>query len=349
MKKRTSSSFRVDEQAYLTMGSVCVLALLVLAFRYGTSHPCYPIRIVPSAASFTVGSPVTLKAETHQAKSYEWNFGDGTSTTEFDPETVHIYIRAGKYTVVVTIDGQCSEMQIVSIGEAPITVNKNLPLMIIGPDTAYVGKPVNYEDNNPASTAWAWHFEGGEMVDAYTKRASFTYRTPGLKTIILQINHRPDLSTSLKIIVIDPKAETAVHAPKIKHDDHSGRPVIITVHDSPTTAKLLPPVETKNEPPKPPPVTATMVSDDKWSSMFMQVIDGTMVQEDFSNYLCNNLNITVQYNGSNMTFAAMCAELKKIKRKKVKKITVTQVREKDTNCVLSLTVTLKKSSILDIF
>ncbi len=344
MNKRTSSVFRVDEQAYLSMGALCVIALLVLAFRYGTSHPCYPIKVVASAASFSVGSPVTLKAETREGKTFEWNFGDAATVKEYDPETVHTYTRAGKYTVVITVDGQCSEMQVVSIGEAPIAVNENLSPTIIGSDTAYVGKPVNYEDGSPSSTSWAWHFESTQMVDAYSRRASHTFTTAGFKKIILIVNHRPDLTQSRSIIVIDPKADAGTPAKGKSGDRHPNRPVIVVdakPTEQPISQQQQQPEQPKKEEPKP--VTAPTVSDDKLQSMLLQVVQGTMVQDDFAGYLCNNLNIDVTYDSKKMKFTEMCAALKKEKAKRIKKITVIQTKAEGTNCILSLSVTVDRS------
>ncbi|HLZ88259.1 MAG TPA: PKD domain-containing protein [Puia sp.] len=339
MNRRSSSLFRVDEQAWLTMGAVCLVALIVLAFRFGTSHPCYPIRITSSAATYAVGSPVSFKAETRLGKVYEWNFGDGATSKEDDPITLHTYSRAGKYTVVITVDGQCSEMQIVSIGEAPITVNNNLPPVIIGPDTAYVGKPVNFEDGTAGSTSWAWHFEGVAMVDAYTRKASHTYLTGGPKKIILEVNHRPELTNSRLIFVVDKQA-AAPRVQKSKGDDNGGRPKIISVPEKPVTPPLTLPSDQpkkEEEKPKAPPVT-----DDKLQSMLLQVVDGTMVQDDFGAYICNNMNIPVMYNGAKTTFSAMCADLKNQKRKKIKKISVTTTRVDATNCIVSMDVTVEK-------
>jgi PKD repeat protein len=345
MNKRTSSVFRVDEQAYLTMGAVCVIALVVLAFRYGTSHPCYPIKVVSSAATFAVGSPISFRAETRVGKTFEWNFGDGVTVKEYDPRTIHTYTRAGKYTVVISVDGQCSEMQAVIIGEAPVAVNSNIAPSIIGSDTAYVGKPVSYEDGSPSSTSWAWHFESSSMVDAYSRRASHTYTTAGIKNIILVVNHRPDLTQSRPIIVIDPKAVAeAKNPPKGKGsgNGHPNRPVIV-VDSKPTEQPLTQQTQEPAKKEDPKPVAAPTATDDKLQSMLLQVVDGTMVQDDFAPYLCNNLNITIQYNGAKTTFSAMCADLKTQKRKKIKKITVTQTKAEGTNCILSLVVTVQKN------
>ncbi len=118
---------------------------------------------------------------------------------------------------------------------------------------------------------------------------------------------------------------------------------VIVVESKPTEQPLT---QQAQEPPKkeePKPVVAPTVTDDKLQSMLLQVVDGTMVQDDFAPYLCNNLNITIQYNGAKTTFSAMCADLKNQKRKKIKKITVTQTKAEGTNCILSLVVTVQKN------
>jgi PKD repeat protein len=345
MKNNSSAGYRLDEQVYLTMGAVCVIALLVLAFRYNATHACYPINILPTSANFAVGNLVTFRADTREGRTFEWNFGDGATTKEEDPVTLHTYNRAGKYTVVVTVDGQCTEMQVVDIKEAPIVINTSLPPNILGPDTAYVGKPVRYEDGTSSSTAWAWHFEGTSMVNAFTKEASYIYTTPGPRKIVLQVNHRPELFSEKVIIVIDPNATAQVHNQSKNHGGGGGTQ-IIKVHDSPTTPPInipdIPKANDDENKPKP----APNVSDDKLQSMLLQVIDGTMVQDDFATYLCNNLNMVIKYNGESKTFSAMCTELKQLKRKRVKKITVTQTKDKTTNCILTMDVTVQKKNIL---
>ncbi|HXB07024.1 MAG TPA: PKD domain-containing protein [Puia sp.] len=340
MNKRTSSLFRVDEQAWLTMGVVCLIALVILAFRFGTTHPCYPIRILSTAPSFSVGTPVSFKAETRVGKIYEWNFGDGAGATENDPVTLHTYGRAGKYTVVVTIDGQCSEMQVVNIGEAPVVINYNLPPHIICADTAYVGVPTTYEDGNAGSSAWAWRFDGS-LVSSFSQRTSHIWSSPGTRNVLLTTNNRNDLTDHRLIVVIDKKAGATSARPPRQRTEGSNRPLIV-VNDRPNTPPLTQVDNKPKEPEKAPEVTkAPPVSDEKLQVMLFQVVDGNLVQDDFAQYICNNMNLPVMYNGSKTTFSAMCADLKNQKRKKIKKITVGTTKD-GTNCILTMDVVVEK-------
>ncbi len=333
MKK--TSVFRVDEHAWLTMGAVCLIALIILAFRYAAYKPCYPIAIRSAAIAFSTGNPVTFKAETKGGKSFEWNFGDGSATTESDPETRHTYSTPGKYSVVVTVDGGCSEMQTVVITQTPtIVVDPSLSLNIVGPDTAYINKPVIYEDMNGSNTAWEWHFEDPVTVDATTKRASHTFITAGPKKIYLRVNGRPDLTTSRLIYVIDPRPAA------VSHKD-AGKPKVntIIIQEKPTS----PAIGTQQEQPKvEEKPKAPTVSDGQLETMLMQVVDGAKVADDFAPYLCNNLTMNVQYNGARTTFSAMCEDLKAQKKKKVKKITVLTTKMESTNCIISMIVTVDK-------
>ena len=340
MNKRTSSLFRVDEQAWLTMGAVCLIALVILAFRFGTHHPCYPIRIVTKAPAFSVGSPVSFTAETKVGHTYDWNFGDGATSTENDPVSLHTFNHEGKYTVVVTIDGQCSEMQLVTIGEASVAYDNNLPPQINCSDTAYVGVPATYEDANNGSSAWAWRFDG-PTASSFSRRTSHIWLTAGPKTIFLMANNRGDLTRHRLIIVIDKRASaTPARQPK-QRSDGSNRPVIV-VNDHPAAPPLTP-VDKPKEPEKAPEVAkAPPVSEDKLQAMLFQVVDGTLVQDDFAQYICNNMNMPVVYNGAKTTFTAMCQDLKTQKRKKIKKISIVVSRSEATNCILQLDVNVEK-------
>jgi hypothetical protein len=71
-------------------------------------------------------------------------------------------------------------------------------------------------------------------------------------------------------------------------------------------------------------------------------VDGTMVQDDFGPFICNNMGMAVTYNNEKTTFGAMCADLKNQKRKKIKKITVTTTKMESTNCIVSMNVTVEK-------
>jgi len=46
-----SSNTRLDEKVYLTMGALCLISILILAFSYASHNPCSPVKIQITGAS----------------------------------------------------------------------------------------------------------------------------------------------------------------------------------------------------------------------------------------------------------------------------------------------------------
>jgi hypothetical protein len=73
--------------------------------------------------------------------------------------------------------------------------------------------------------------------------------------------------------------------------------------------------------------------------------------DDFNQYCCNNLNIPVSLNGSEITFVQFCNKLSGIKNEKnIRSLNVQQIKSSDNNCIIGLNVNLKmKKGFLGIF
>ena len=344
MKEKSSSSFRLDEQVYLTMAAVALVSLLIFGFRFITRHPCSPIILHIEAVSFEKGNIISFKAVTTDAKNFTWDFGDGTTAESTDPTARHKYNNAGKYTTSVTADGECAEFQNLVITEAPVVANLNILPMFTGPDTAYVNQPATYEDISIKASNWEWHFEDDIKIDAITKSASHIYKTPGTKKISLMVDGRRDRVASKYVFVIDREAEKNLAA-KAKSENHQKPEVkIITIPAKPTAEPLTNPTTQpeNNNPPKreeeKPKPKAPEVTGPQMEALLMDVVEGKKVAADFSGYLCNNLSMFIVYNSNSVTFTAMCENLKGLKKKKVKKISVKLVKDGATNCISSMIV-----------
>lgn len=98
-------------------------------------------------------------------------------------------------------------------------------------------------------------------------------------------------------------------------------------------------------PPAPPPAPKTPgIRSADLEQMLYGYSQGTVSESEFSQYLCNKLETSVKYNKKTMTFHQMCEEIKDVKAKKVKKITVLSTAF-DNNCISSLEVSLKKKGL----
>lgn len=322
------------------MAILCIVALLTLAFRYATSHPCSPIAMQINANAFVEGNVITFKANTQNGGTFSWNFGDNTSNVEeHDATATHVYKNAGKYTVTVTLNGECTEVQNVVITEAPVVINNSLQIFD-GPDTAYVNQPVSYEDMSLNSTSWEWYFEDAGTVDSKTRKATHTYTTAGPKNILLRVNGKADLVVHRLIYVIDKEAQKRA-AREVRTEAPKPKVIPLILPPNPTTAPLPNPSEQPKKPEEKPKMIE--VSHEQIEGMLMDVVDGNKKPDDFSAYLCSgNVNIPVSYNSGNITFTALCQELKGLKKKKIKKITVLLFKSEATGCITSMSVTVEK-------
>lgn len=366
MKEKSTSSFRLDEQVYLTMILVAVISLLVLGFRYINRHPCPPVtlKIQSNTDSFQKGNLISFKAYAPGGNDFSWNFGDGSKNDETTSSVLHKFNAAGTYTVSVTVDDQCSEFQDVVITEGRISDYNTLGSLFIGPSTVYMGVLVTFEDLSTKSTSWEWYLDDQLKVDATGKSASFIFKTSGIKKISLVVNGRKDQIQIRFVNIIDREAEK--NLARQKEAKNTPKPAngggkIVFVPNNPTVAPIPLPNQavplpadnkSKKEEEKPKaPEKAPDVTSPQMEALLKEVITGGKTAQDFSSYFCGDLTRNVVYNSSSVTFMAMCNSLKELKIKKVKSIKVVQMYKDGTNCVQSMVVTVdvKKGLINNIF
>lgn len=127
-----------------------------------------------------VPSPITFINISSNATTYSWDFGDGGTSTQFNP--VHTYNLAGTYLLrlkVTGANGSDSVCKLLTV-EAPPAANK----------TAFsyyqekcTGTPVgiSFKSLNPASVSPVWDLGNGSQ--ALQKEAIGQYLLPGDYTI----------------------------------------------------------------------------------------------------------------------------------------------------------------------
>jgi PKD repeat protein len=342
--KKKSTLFRIDEQVFFTMVGLCVLSLVILGFRFALADNCYPIKIQLPADTVLAGNRVNFKAETKGGKKFIWDFRDGTVKEEENSMVSHIFKTPGKYTISVTVNKKCSEyFTLVVVKVSTKLIRQSLPTFS-GPATVNVNEPVSFEDTSSFATSWEWQFEEGGEVESRNKKATHTYTAAGRRIITLTVNGRPDMTVWRYIDVVDTteKEPTVVRT----RPNGSRRDRITEVPTGPSVAPIIP-VPTPPEPePEPEPIKkAPMITGAELEKMFLEVTDGRKSASDFTEYLCGQLNANVSYNNNRITFTQMCVDMEKVKKRRVKKITVTVFRNETTNCIESLVVTLKKTII----
>lgn len=115
------------------------------------------------------------------ASSYNWNFGDGDSSSIANGQ--HVFTSGGTYTVVLTAKNDCGDTSIISIiVETCLAPTAFWTYTIIS--TTQNGMNVNFDGSSSANaTRYIWDFGDG-TIDSSSLSPSHTYTTPSLSYLV---------------------------------------------------------------------------------------------------------------------------------------------------------------------
>lgn len=143
--------------------------------------------------SGTAPLTVSFTDQSENAMSWLWDFGDGSTATELNPD--HTYTTPGTYTVVlkvVSIDG-ISDL-------ATTTITTHGP---VAPKAAFNADPITgpapltvlFTDSSENAVAWFWDFgEPNTSTPTTDQYTSHTYITPGTYIAILTVSSTDGLT-----------------------------------------------------------------------------------------------------------------------------------------------------------
>lgn len=147
------------------------------------------VTISGMAGSFTFDPPTagcdstlvkftnTSSADNSTIASYNWNFGDGFTSTESDPS--HFYQRVNTYPVVLTVTNAAGcDSTIRKFVE--VDVNNVPKVAINAPAEVCDNSEATFKASNSANTlvlTWKWDFANGDIADV--QNTDYTYTEPG--------------------------------------------------------------------------------------------------------------------------------------------------------------------------
>lgn len=147
------------------------------------------LTVSPSpVAAFTPsqnGNDFTFTNDSQNALNYNWDFGDGTMSTEFTPS--HTYNQAGDFIVTLTAFGVCDTVQnsiTVSITAAPTASFTS------NPNEGCVPLAVNFTNTsagNPSNITWL--FPGGNPASSTEENPVISYEDPGNYDVVLIVSN----------------------------------------------------------------------------------------------------------------------------------------------------------------
>ncbi|MDQ3278600.1 MAG: PKD domain-containing protein, partial [Bacteroidota bacterium] len=156
---------------------------------------CAPLMVKPTAA-VAAGQSIT---------GYQWNFGDGNSSTSATPS--HTYTKTGTYTVtlVVTTDAGCTDTVVfekaVRVGEKPKAAFINQPSIVCAYEqVAFTDKSTGAVDQ------WLWDFGGGAYSTEQHPVVSFSDTGWHTVTLIAYNNTCPDTIVVKNAVYVKPPA-----------------------------------------------------------------------------------------------------------------------------------------------
>lgn len=139
-----------------------------------------------------VGEAITFKDKTPFARSVNWDFGDGTTSTK--PSGTHIYNKADYYTVVLTINNKEKKTWNILVSEGniqprmmgPDAIDSTATTIIDAPSSAMQLELVPFKAISKNAKKFSWQFGETGRVDSQEKTAYYDYKKAGTYVVTLR-------------------------------------------------------------------------------------------------------------------------------------------------------------------
>lgn len=285
--------FRIDSMISKFFIFILIPLVALLVFKF------YNYQDPPEASFDILGDEhmenelLKFRNNTAGDHSYEWNFGDSTEFSQ-DNSPIHIYSKAGDYTVILVVDGQYEFRELIRVER----LKKKKPMTIIpriaGPKQMFVGVSSIFTCSTKGGNTWVWRVNGSRHVYSKKKSVKYTFSKPGYKTISLVVNGNRKFTARKKIYVrIKPSEKhnfIATNNSKVKKEE-------VYIPETPEVYTILNNIKKESAKEEPLP------TDDELTVMFLKIAKGKGDKKKFLKYFYdNNKNLMVRCNGDLITF-----------------------------------------------
>ncbi len=194
----------------------------IIAGGPGCMPPAPPVVEFTSNSPVLIGDPVQFDNLTTGSEpiTYDWNFGDGISSSEFEP--AHLYADIGTYTVTLTAtNGLGTDSISHTVTVEPIGFT-SVDLTRITPGTIYAGEPVDFSadllpDDATKPYTYSIDYDDGLLDDNASDLdplpLAHVFSSGGIYTIVIEVMNvgmTVPVTDSLDLEVIEPVTITSV-------------------------------------------------------------------------------------------------------------------------------------------
>jgi PKD repeat protein len=348
MQKLSRKSIDIRIIFFFTI--VLLTGTIYLLLQFFNHVDCEDVKFYIFSDNSQSEESIEFYDKTPNAKTWKWDFGDG-SEADKRKHTFHVYKKPGTYVVTLSINGDCIHTRELVLKDKYAKDKLGTPQIIVS-KIITAGQPTYFNAISENAKTWEWAFGENKGVDETASNPVYTFSTPGEKTITLIING--DFSrVAKKIIYVHPRVIKKTNPLDVTSYvyEKSAETFSLprgTVKKDPLEDMLqYVPVAPKNKTQKDSSITlkkAPKISEDQFEILLNKVAEGSKVKDDFAEYLCEDLEIPVVKNDSDLlTFAQLCANLK---GKKIKIEAIRLNKDKTNNCIKGLSINYKVKKYL---
>lgn len=151
---------------------------------------------IANAELTVIGDSLAIANESMFAKSFEWDFGDGHTSSERHPGS-HVYDEPGDYTVELTVSSWCCSATFtkeVSIGAIELNAGFSS-----NHEIACDEAEVSFSDLSTGNiVSWEWSFPGGIPASSNEQNPVVLYETPGQYDVSLIITDQNGTTSTIE-------------------------------------------------------------------------------------------------------------------------------------------------------
>ncbi|MCX8531411.1 PKD domain-containing protein [Chryseobacterium luquanense] len=349
MKKIKINLFsNVDPKVYISLGILLLLSLIVLFYQYTRHVDCENAKFIIHSDEFMINRVVEFYDNTEGAKSWDWDFGDGT-TRDRRQRTFHKYMKPGEYIVKLKINGNCVHEKLITISS--ISQQKGYLPTIISPNVVTVGESISFDAFKEDGESWEWSFGENGGTDALERNPSYKFKSVGEKKITLIVNGDVE-HTAVKTIYVAPKTIIAKQKIDMKSYEFErphvafSLPVGSAQKDPLVDMLQYIPVSPKSKSKKDSIAAENKVpeiSNEQFQLLLNQVAAQLKTKDDFKDYLCGRFDIPVVVNDKKLVPFDQFCQL--ISGKKIK-INALRINKDQKNCIQNLNIQYKVKKMM---